>query len=148
MSAWISVSRMAVGLMVAARPESKPNAAEAHSAFLRTATKRKAVAAMRQTAMVRSRWPPSARPSRPWTRMKSDAEKRAASHPMFDPTRDEEAVTNGAPGLWQRMKNAAEAAASRVKSKRRQARSFIPKTCIAASSMRKLPGMFMSPSWR
>ena len=50
--------------------------------------------------MVRSRWPPSARPSRPWMRMKREAAKRPGSQLLTTPTRDDEAVTNGAPGLW------------------------------------------------
>src|ERR1035437_9014654 len=148
---WIRLSGNAVGLMVRAMPESNPKAAADQGEPLRTATKRKAVAVRRRTAMVRSRWPPSARPSRPWIRMKREAEKRPASQlgpncgGAIEPTLCGEAAKDGPPNAEDGPPNAedgpptreapldaiakkdAEAMARRVKSKRRQARSPVPK---------------------
>ena len=52
------------------------------------------------------------------------------------PTLSDEAGKDGAPGFLVMTKKDAEAMASRVKSKRRQARAPVPKRCMAASSMR------------
>ena len=79
--------------------------------------------------MVRSRWPPSARPSRPWMRMKRLAEKRPGSQPdcaAASPTQDDGTVLDGAPRFVVTTKQETEAVARRVKSKRRQATSPMP----------------------
>src|SRR5258708_36832651 len=104
------------------------------SVRLRTEVKRKAVAASRQTAIVRSRWPPCGRPSRPWIRMKREAEKRPASHRFWDPTHDDEAVMDGAPGDWvrARRRKLRRAARGGEKSRKRQARAPMREMCNAA----------------
>ena len=48
----------------------------------------------------------------------------------------------------QMTKKEAAAMTSRVKSKKRQASAPMPKRCMAAISMRKEPGMFISPRSR